>query len=642
MILLQASDLARFFGADVLFEHLNIEIEEKSRIALVGRNGAGKSTLLKMLVGEESPDAGQINQKKNMTLGYLAQNAGFNSEKTVWKEMISAFDPLKKMEARMHVLEAQMGESADPQIFKEYDQLLHDFEAKNGYGYESETRSVLHGFSFDESFYEQPINTLSGGQKTRLALAKLLLLKPDLLVLDEPTNHLDIETLSWLENYLQGYSGALLIVSHDRYFLDKIATEVLELSRHHLKKYTGNYSRYLDQKAVQLASEWKQYEKQQTEISKMEDFVNRNLARASTTKRAQSRQKALAKMDRMDRPQNKEKSAHYLFHIDRTSGNIVLELEDGVIGYEDAVISQNIELDIRKGDAIALIGPNGVGKSTLLKGIVGLHPLLAGKMRLGTNVDIGYYDQEQQQLVGNKTVLAELWDEHPTTPEKEIRTVLGNFLFSGDDVKKTVNLLSGGEKARLSLAKLAMQAENFLILDEPTNHLDIDNKEVLENALIDYPGTLFFVSHDRYFINRLANKVVELTEDGSKLYLGDYDYYLEKKQEELEINEAAEAERLAALPEETTKKPAFKNKDQQKLERSLERKIAALEEELAKLDEAIDRLQAKMIEPDNLNDHEKLLEIDTELKAVQQKQEERLDEWESLSIELEEVQKKES
>ncbi|NVN77911.1 ATP-binding cassette domain-containing protein [Enterococcus avium] len=639
MILLQANQIARYFGADTLFENIHLEVASKARIGLVGRNGAGKSTLLKIIANIEAPDAGQVIKNKQATLGYLAQDTGLDSTETIWNEMLKAFDTVRQMEARMRDVEVAIGETPESDsrytsLLKEYDQLQHDFNDQNGYGYENEIRSVLHGFKFDESFYDKEISTLSGGQKTRLALARMLLVKPDILILDEPTNHLDIETLAWLEDYLQGYSGALLIVSHDRYFLDRVVNEIYEISRHKIRHYTGNYSRYLDLKAAQLASDWKAYEKQQVEIEKLEDFVARNLVRASTTKRAQSRRKTLEKMDRLDRPDGKEKSAKFMFDIDKVSGNVVLQVEEAAIGYEEK-LSEPIDLDIRREDAIALVGPNGIGKSTLLKSLIGQIPFIKGTPHFGTNVTVGYYDQGQADLHGNKTILAELWDEHPTTPEKDIRNVLGGFLFSGEDVEKTIPLLSGGEKARVALAKLSMNKENFLILDEPTNHLDIDNKEVLENALIDYQGTLLFVSHDRYFINRIANKVIELSPEGSKLYLGDYDYYLEKKKEEEEI---AELQAKEAAPVEAPKKKFYQDKEQQKLIRSLRRKIEAIEETLSTLDEEIAELEIQMSQPDILNDHVQLLELTNDLEAKKAEQEEQLSSWEELSLELEEFE----
>ncbi|MGM0275766.1 ABC-F family ATP-binding cassette domain-containing protein [Enterococcus sp. AZ080] len=643
MILLQANQIARHFGAEILFENIHLEIQTGARIALVGRNGAGKSTLLKIIAGIEAPDVGNIAKNKTATLGYLAQDTGLDSTETVWNEMLKAFEEVRLMEQRMRDLEVFISEGtldtpAYQAFLKEYDKLQHDFSDKNGYSYENEIRSVLHGFKFDPSFYEQRIDTLSGGQKTRLALARMLLQHPDILILDEPTNHLDIETLAWLENYLQSYTGALLIVSHDRYFLDKVATEVYELSRKKMRHYKGNYSKYLDMKAEQLASDWKAYEKQQTEINKLEDFVARNLVRASTTKRAQSRRKALEKMERLDRPQGDEKQAHFLFNVAKPSGNVVLQVEDAAIGYDGTILSEPINLDIRRQEAIALVGPNGIGKSTLLKSIIQQLPFIRGKETLGTNVSIGYYDQGQAELHTNKTILAELWDEHPTVPEKDIRSILGAFLFSGEDVEKTIPLLSGGEKARVALAKLAMNQENFLILDEPTNHLDIDNKEVLENALIDYEGTLLFVSHDRYFINRIATKVIELSENGSKVYLGDYDYYLEKKKEEEEIAELLAAEQPEVSTPSTNKSTYFQSKEQQKIMRSLQRKITQIEEDMAQLEETVDELEQQMVSPAVLDDHVKLNELNQALDEAHQLQEEKLSEWENLSLELEEIE----
>ncbi|WP_429949203.1 ABC-F family ATP-binding cassette domain-containing protein [Enterococcus sp. AZ101] len=644
MILLQANQIARYFGADTLFENIQMEISTNSRIALVGRNGAGKSTLLKIIAGIDAPDAGTIAKNKTASLGYLAQDTGLDSDKTVWDEMLEAFVDVITMEKRMRELELIISELLPDAVnyeavMKEYDRLQHDFSEKNGYGYENEIRSVLHGFGFKEEFYSKRISTLSGGQKTRLALARMLLQKPDILILDEPTNHLDIDTLSWLENYLPSYSGALLIVSHDRYFLDKVVSEVYEISRHKMRYYKGNYSKYLELKAEQLTSEWKAYEKQQTEINKLEDFVARNLVRASTTKRAQSRRKTLEKIERLDRPQGDEKSANFLFAIEKASGNVVLQVEDAAIGYDAHILSEPVSLDIRRQEAIALVGPNGIGKSTLLKSIIGTIPFIKGEANIGTNVQIGYYDQEQADLHGTKTVLAELWDEHPTTPEKDIRNILGSFLFSGNDVEKTIPLLSGGEKARVALAKLSMDKENFLILDEPTNHLDIDNKEVLENALIDYEGTLLFVSHDRYFINRIATKVIELSETGSKLYLGDYDYYLEKKKEEEELATLLAEESTTKYTE--TAKPKndfYQNKEQQKVLRNLNRKITQIEENLTTLETTINQLEQSMSDPTLVDDHMQLMALNEELETKRIEQEELLTEWENLSLELEELE----
>lgn len=647
MILLQVQQVARYFGADTLFENVSLDVSDNSRIALVGRNGVGKSTLLKMIIGNESPDAGQITKKKGLTIGYLAQNTGLESDKKIYAEMLSVFERLQIMEKNLHEMEAKIADpgadhssSAYSQLLNQYDQLLHDFEEQNGYGYEAEVRSVLHGFHFEQEDYDRKISSLSGGQKTRLALAKLLLEQRDLLILDEPTNHLDIDTLTWLEGYVQNYKGALLIVSHDRYFLDRIVNEVYEISHHHSSYYKGNYSAYIDQKAERLRQDWKNYEKQQAEISKLEDFVNKNLVRASTTKRAQSRRKQLEKMERLERPEGDEKGPHFKFTADSQSGNIVLTVKDAAIGYDGRIISSPINIDLRKNQVMAIVGPNGIGKSTLLKSVLGQIPFVKGSSEFGTNVKVGYYDQEQHNLHDKKTVLNELWDDHPTTPEKDIRSILGSFLFIGDDVSKVVHNLSGGEKARLLLTKLAMKHDNFLILDEPTNHLDIDSKEVLENAVMDFNGTVLFVSHDRYFINKVATCVLEIAPQGSTLYLGDYDYYLEKKAEQEEI---AAAKSTAETPIENSPKEVStgkvnyqQGKERQKQERRLKRSVEEFEQLVEKLDAQKNDLENQMSSPENYNDLEKMGELQAKLQEISKKLAEAEENWEQASMELEE------
>ena len=647
MILLQVQQVARYFGADTLFENVSLDVSDNSRIALVGRNGVGKSTLLKMIIGNESPDAGQITKKKGLTIGYLAQNTGLESDKTIYAEMLSVFERLQIMEKNLHEMEEKIADqgadhssSAYSQLLNQYDQLLHDFEEQNGYGYEAEVRSVLHGFHFEQEDYDRKISSLSGGQKTRLALAKLLLEQRDLLILDEPTNHLDIDTLTWLEGYVQNYKGALLIVSHDRYFLDRIVNEVYEISHHHSSYYKGNYSAYIDQKAERLRQDWKNYEKQQAEISKLEDFVNKNLVRASTTKRAQSRRKQLEKMERLERPEGDEKGPHFKFTADSQSGNIVLTVKDAAIGYDGRIISSPINIDLRKNQVMAIVGPNGIGKSTLLKSVLGQIPFVKGSSEFGTNVKVGYYDQEQHNLHDKKTVLNELWDDHPTTPEKDIRSILGSFLFIGDDVSKVGHNLSGGEKARLLLTKLAMKHDNFLILDEPTNHLDIDSKEVLENAVMDFNGTVLFVSHDRYFINKVATCVLEIAPQGSTLYLGDYDYYLEKKAEQEEI---AAAKSTAETPIENSPKEVStgkvnyqQGKERQKQERRLKRSVEEFEQLVEKLDAQKNDLENQMSSPENYNDLEKMGELQAKLQEISKKLAEAEENWEQASMELEE------
>lgn len=631
MIILQANKIERSFAGEVFFDNISLQVDERDRIALVGKNGAGKSTLLKILVGEEEPTSGEINKKRDLSLSYLAQDSRFESSNTIYDEMLHVFDDLRKTERTLRQMELDMGEKTGADLEKlmqDYDRLSEEFRQAGGFTYEADIRAILNGFKFDESMWQMKIEELSGGQNTRLALAKMLLEKPNLLVLDEPTNHLDIETIAWLENYLVNYSGALLIVSHDRYFLDKVSTITLDLTKHSLDRYVGNYSSFVEQKEQKLLTEAKNYEKQQKEIAALEDFVNRNLVRASTTKRAQSRRKQLEKMERLDKPEAGTKSAHMTFHSDKTSGNVVLTVEEAAVGYDDQVLSEPINLDIRKMNAVAIVGPNGIGKSTLIKSIVGQIPFIKGEARFGANVEVGYYDQTQSKLTPHNSVLDELWNDFKLTPEVEIRNRLGAFLFSGDDVKKTVGMLSGGERARLLLAKLSMENNNFLILDEPTNHLDIDSKEVLENALIDFDGTLLFVSHDRYFINRVATQVLELSEEGSTLYLGDYDYYLEKKAE-LEALAAAQAEAVpAASMEEVTSNDYHLQKQNQKELRKITRRIEQLEAEMEELDQKIQAITESM---HSTNDAEDLVQLQSNLDQLTIQQEAVMEEWAELA-----------
>ncbi|MGG1680104.1 ABC-F family ATP-binding cassette domain-containing protein [Neobacillus sp. NRS-1170] len=637
MILLQVNQLQKYYGADLILSNIKLELQTRDRVALVGRNGAGKSTLLKIIAGHLSHDGGEIIKPKDVTIGYLAQNTGLESNLSIWEEMLTVFEELRQMEKSLRKLEEQMADSAIfedssryERILKEYDGLQVKFKEQGGYQFEADIRSVLHGLNFHDS--NAMIASLSGGQKTRLALGKLLLTKPDILILDEPTNHLDIDTLSWLEQYLQGYDGAILIVSHDRYFLDKVVTQVYEVSRKQIQRFTGNYSSYLDQKAANYERDMKLYEKQQQEIANLQDFIQRNLARASTTKRAQSRRKKLEKMEVMDRPLGDEKSASFSFEIERQSGNDILMVDSLAVGYDGDVISERISFRAFKGESIALVGPNGIGKSTLLKTIIKKLPALDGTIHYGTNLSIGYYDQEQAELKSNKRVLNELWDDYPLKNEKEIRTVLGNFLFSGDDVLKTVSTLSGGEKARLALAKLMLEKANVLILDEPTNHLDLDSKEILENALIDYPGTILFVSHDRYFINRIATKVLELSREGSCEYLGDYDYYLEKKLEQEELAALALAESVKKVQIDISERNSYQqDKESKKLERQRKRKLEEIELRIDELEEEIQDCEALLCEPDIFQNHEKVLEINIKSEKAKAELEQLMEEWAELA-----------
>ena len=642
MILLQVNQLCKYYGADIILSNIKLEVQTRDRIALVGRNGAGKSTLLKIISGNLSYDSGDIIKPKDVKIGYLAQDTGLESTLSIWEEMLSVFEELRKQEQALRKLEQEM---SNPSLFenpiqyekvlKEYDELQVQFKENGGYQFEADIRSVLHGLNFQSFDYNTKISSLSGGQKTRLALGKLLLSKPDILILDEPTNHLDIDTLSWLEQYLQSYDGAILIVSHDRYFLDEVVNRVYEISRHQIMKFPGNYSFYLDKKAENYERDMKLFEKQQDEVAKLQDFIQRNLARASTTKRAQSRRKQLDRMELMDRPLGDESSATFRFDIEKQSGNEVLNIHSLSIGYEkDAAVSTNINLRVTRGESIALVGPNGVGKSTLLKTIVEKLPALDGELQIGTNVFIGYYDQQQADLTSNKTVLKELWDEYPFKNEKDIRTVLGNFLFSGDDVLKIVSSLSGGEKARLALAKLMLQKANFLILDEPTNHLDLDSKEILENALIDYPGTILFVSHDRYFINRIASKVIELNLGGVTDYLGDYDYYVEKKLEQEELKALQQNEQQSAIQSNPSEKTSYQqDKEAKKLERQRQRRIEQIENQIEELEQAVEQNEQLLCDPEVFQDHVKSLEINEENEKYKQELEQLMEEWTILSEE---------
>ncbi|EAE3223683.1 ABC transporter ATP-binding protein [Listeria monocytogenes] len=648
MILLQVQQISKFFGAEVILDNIKLEVKTGDRIALVGRNGAGKSTLLKIIAGKMSYDGGTISKPKSVEIGYLAQNTGLESSKTIWDEMLSVFDSLRRMEADLRKMELRLGEPElynDPEKYQalmtDYDTLQHTFKESGGYTYEAEIRSVLNGLRFYPEDYEVEIASLSGGQKTRLALAKLLLAKQDILVLDEPTNHLDIETLAWLETYLQNYHGSLLIVSHDRYFLDKVVNQVYEISRTKIDHYKGNYSSFVNQKQAKLEQMWKEFDKQQKQIAKLEDFVARNIVRASTTKRAQSRRKQLEEMDVLGRPQGDEKAAHFGFQFEKQTGKDVLMVDQLSIGYaKDKRIASNLTFEMKRQDSLALVGPNGIGKSTLLKTLIRDIPALSGEFHFGAGVKIGYYDQEQAKLTSNKTVLMELWDDYPELNEVNVRTTLGNFLFSDDDVLKNVQSLSGGEKARLALAKLTLLEANVLILDEPTNHLDIESKEVLEAALIDFEGTILFVSHDRYFINRIASKIVELAPEKATVFLGDYDYYQEKLAEEKELARLdAEDRRKKGEQVEATSSVRKLNyqeeKEQQKLLRQRKRKLEEVEKSMEATDEKIAELELQLTNPEVFQDHEKALEITQELDAVKADGEKLMEEWEQISEELE-------
>lgn len=643
MILLQANNVMRRFGADVLFHDINLQIQEHGRTALVGRNGAGKTTLLKMIAGITSPDEGTISKSKDLTIGYLAQDQGLDSQNSIWAELDLVFAPLHKMEKQIHQLENQLA-SLDPatkefQLTTEkYSQLQSAFKKQGGFEYESRMRGILKGFGFEEADYQTAINSLSGGQKTKLALAKILLQSPDLLILDEPTNHLDMNVLAWLEDYLKSYQGALLVVSHDRYFLDRVVSDIYDLDNHTLRHYTGNYTQFMQHKQEWLTAEWKHYEQQQKKIAKLEDFVNRNIVRASTTKRAQARRKQLEKIDRMDRPETDDRSIHFHFHSDKDSGNEVLDVDRAVVGYNDQKLAGPLSFSVRKPQRVGIIGPNGIGKSTLLKSILDRIPLISGSIKLGANLQIGYYDQEQQQLHPEKSVLNEVWDDHSNVPEKDIRSLLGSFLFVGDDVYKLVHDLSGGEKARLELTKLSFKPINFLILDEPTNHLDIDSREVLENAINEFSGTVLFISHDRYFINQVATDVLDMSATGIKHYEGDYDDYLEAVNKELASTAGQDEQQVnsTAKPKKSSAQQSYQqSKETQRARRKLQRQVDKLEDQMASLEEQSQAIQEQMSQPEVATDIGQLADLQKQLNKLNEQSEEVELEWTNAAEELE-------
>ena len=643
MILLQAEHIVKTYGADTILQDISLQIQTGERVGLVGVNGAGKSTLLKILAGEMSCDSGVVRIPKDVTLGYLAQNSGLESERTIWDEMLSVFSHLQKEEKELRELEAKMGdpdvladEKRYQQIAEDYSRRFEAFKEKGGFSYEGAIRGVLHGLRFADMDYQTPIRLLSGGQKTRLALAKLLLQSPSLLLLDEPTNYLDIETLTWLENYLQNYPGAVLVVSHDRYFLDKLVNIVYEIERTRATRYVGNYSSFLEQKAARLEQEMKRFERQQEEIARIEDFIARNIARATTSKRAQSRRKMLEKMERLDKPIMQNKSVNFSFDVAKTSGNMVIKAENLAIGYPGAELSRGLTFELEREERVALVGPNGIGKSTLLKTIVGQLKPLNGAIQFGSNVTIGYYDQEHRNLNEQNTVLGEIWDEYPHMLERDVRTLLGNFLFSGDDVQKRIADLSGGERARVSLAKLMLKQANFLIFDEPTNHLDIYSKEVLENALADYPGTILFVSHDRYFLNKIASRVLELSPDGVTNYLGNYDYYVEKKQElaELAAEQAAQpAKKRASAPAQPDKSAYELDKEAKRRERQRQRRMEEIEAKIQQREADIARWEEELCQPEVYSDHVQAKERNDKIQAAREELDQLYEEWSRLSEE---------
>ncbi|MGW7900361.1 ABC-F family ATP-binding cassette domain-containing protein [Staphylococcus shinii] len=641
MILLQLNDLTKSFDGEDIFNNVDFEVKTGERIGIVGRNGAGKSTLMKIIAGVEDYDSGHISKSKNLKLGYLTQQMTLNTDQTVFEEMSKPFEAMKNLEQEMKLETdwlAQHATEYDTETYKShidrYEALSNQFEQQDGYQYESKIKTVLHGLNFSEADFDRPINDFSGGQKTRLSLAQMLLSEPDLLLLDEPTNHLDMETTQWLESYLNYFKGAIVIISHDRYFLDKIVTQIYDVALGDVQHYVGNYAQFIDQRDKYYEKRMQEYESQQAEIKRLETFVDKNIARASTTGMAKSRRKMLEKIERINKPMIDAKSANIQFEFDRNTGNDVFHIKNLEIGYESP-ITKGITFEVTKGDHIAIIGPNGIGKSTLIKTIANIQNALNGSITTGANLKIGYYDQKQAEFKSNKTILDYLWDQYPTMNEKDIRAVLGRFLFVQEDVKKIINDLSGGEKARLQLALLMLERNNVLILDEPTNHLDIDSKEMLEQALANFKGTILFVSHDRYFINELANKVYDLDYDGGTMYLGNYQYFIEKTEEKAALKAKEELENPTVNDTVIKQNDSYIDQKQQKREqRQIERQIETCELNIETYEEEINEINHQLTLPDIYSDPEKANSLAISKSEIEQKLEQVMAEWAELQDKL--------
>lgn len=641
MIIAQAQDLEQRFGGNTIFSNISFSVPDNARIGLVGPNGAGKTTLLKIMTGQQEPTSGQFTINKGLNVGYIAQENALDEDKTIWDEMLTVFDNLIEKNKRITKMQEQIAEHPeDEDLLKRYDQLAYDFEQEGGFTYQAEIKSILNGFNFKENTWQKVIGTLSGGEKTRLAFVKLLLQKPPVLLLDEPTNYLDLDTLDWLEAFLKNYQGAIITVSHDQYFLDHLANQIFELNFGKLTTFKGNYSQYVKERELMNNQQEAAYEKQQEKIKKEEEFIQKNLVRASTTKRAQSRRKALDKMERIKPPKHKQK-VRINFTSDRPSGKEVLIAKDLTIGYPDKTMVSDIDFQVNKNDRVAIIGPNGIGKSTLLKTIMKKLEPKDGSIKYGASLDIGYYDQELQSLDPSKTVLDTIWDRHKTMPEKDVRSILASFLFTAEDIDKTVGQLSGGQKARLTLTVLSLEKDNFLLMDEPTNHLDIEAKEVLEQALDNYDGTLLFVSHDRYFINELANKIISVRDGHAKIYNGNYSYYLDEKAKQAAAVQEAKAEQTESTTSANQNQGKLsyqeqKARDSQK--RKLERAVSDAEARIEKLENEEQEIQTEMANPDIAASFEKLGPLQEKLSAVQEQLEQANTDWENALEALDEFE----
>ncbi|WP_415931020.1 ABC-F family ATP-binding cassette domain-containing protein [Zhenpiania hominis] len=657
MIILSAKDLTKTYGVDVILRDVSFHINEGDRIGIIGANGAGKTTLLKMLSGELSCDGGDFFLQSDKTIGYLKQSDNFRSEHTVIEEVEAIFSGMARMEEEMLELAAAISEKAEkgesgPEVDRmlaRYDQMQQEYRDKGGYSYKSEMNGVLSSMAFGEEFYNKKISTLSGGERTRLALACLLLKKPDLLFLDEPTNHLDIGTLKWLEQYLKAYKGTILLVSHDRYFLDQIVNRIFEVENHRLETYEGSYSQYAEQKKQRRETQLRQYQNQQKEIARQEDMIRRFKERGTEklAKRAASREKRLAAMERVERPEPLRGKMKLRFHQNFKSGNDVLLAEDLAksfgYGMNEKRLFSGVNFDIKRGERICIVGPNGVGKTTLLKVIRGELSPTGGRLKVGYNVEFGYYDQEQSLLNDANTVLEELHDAYRLYTDTELRSILGRFLFQGEDVFLKVGSLSGGEKARLSLLKLMMSGPNVLLLDEPTNHLDIESREVFEDALLEFPGTVLVVSHDRYFLNKIPTRIFELGQEGITSYLGTYNYYVEKKQEiesgkqylETLARDSAQekASEASDTPQLNSSELRKLKKEEEARQRRLKRQQEDAEKRIEKLEAEISEIEEELCREEVMVDPERLRELSGQMEQLKQELSEEYDKW----MELQEI-----
>lgn len=634
-MILSCNNISKSFGTDVIIKSCSFNIEDHEKAAIVGINGAGKSTLLKIITGIEPADTGLVTLAKDKTLGYLSQQQNLNSDNTIYDELLSVKQYILDMEAQLRSIENQMKSADDTSLetlMKKYSDLNHEFELNNGYAYKSEITGVLKGLGFAEEDFTLNVNTLSGGQKTRVALGRLLLSKPDIILLDEPTNHLDMESISWLENYLLNYSGAVLIVAHDRYFLDKIVSKIIELDNGNATVFSGNYTDYASKKAILRNMQLKEYLNQQREIKHQEEVITKlkQFNREKSIKRAESREKMLNKMEFVDKPEILNDKMDIKLEPNVISGNDVLTVDNLTKGFDGTVLFDNICFQIKRGERVALIGSNGTGKTTILKLINGIIPADSGSIYLGAKVNIGYYDQEHHVLDPNKTIFDEIRDAYPDLNNTQIRNTLAAFLFTNEDVFKYIKDLSGGERGRVSLAKLMLSNANFLILDEPTNHLDITSKEILENALNSYTGTVLFVSHDRYFINSTATRIIELANKTVVNYIGNYDYYLEKKDilGAKPITNNTSKSSSSAISKLNWQEEKVKQAQQKKIKNEIKR----TEERMALIEAEIEELDNMYADPAISSDTAKLMEIHTRKEALSKELDELYDKWGELTL----------